>query len=189
MITARLSTRQDPAGAGHFGAPRGDRTHKGQDYCCLPGAEILAPVPDGQVWSVSKWGYPYTDGYGGVSRRIDFLAPQSQKIRSGAGSPVNFTIRDNIETDRTVSGTITLEYYASLTPLSSSAGATTNGVLTRFPNIYLFGCLAQLYSFGQDTEEESKWRSKFERAILGANKRDRDGRYLAPAGRVRGSTP
>jgi|TARA_Y100000310_G_scaffold198415_1_gene198452 hypothetical protein len=68
MITARLSTRSDPAGAGHFGAPRGDRTHKGQDYCCLPGAEILAPVPDGQVWSVSKWGYPYTDGYGGVNQ-------------------------------------------------------------------------------------------------------------------------
>ena len=126
---------------------------------------------------------------GGVSRRIDFLAPQSQKIRSGAGTPVNFTIRDNIEADKTVTGTITLEYYASLTALGSGAGATANGVLTRFPDIYLFGCLAQLYSFGQDTEEESKWRSKFERAILGANKRDRDGRYLAPAGRVRGSTP
>ena len=61
MITAQLSTRSDAAGAGHFGAPRGNRKHKGQDYACLPATEILAPVPDGQVWSVSKLGYPYGD--------------------------------------------------------------------------------------------------------------------------------
>ncbi|MEE9580159.1 MAG: hypothetical protein V3V74_02440 [Nitrosomonadaceae bacterium] len=124
---------------------------------------------------------------GGRERRIDMVAPQSQKIRSGAGSPANFTIRDAVEADRTITGTLTLEYYTSLTPLSSSN--TSNGVLARFPDIYLFGSLSQVFGYAQDTEEEVKWLGKFEQAILGANKQDRDGRYLAPAGRVRGSTP
>lgn len=124
---------------------------------------------------------------GGVSRRIDMIAPQSQKIRSGSGSPVNFTIHDDIQADRTISGTLTLEYYASLTALSSSN--TSNGVLSRFPDIYLFGGLMNSFSQGEDTEEELKYRARFENAILGANKQDRSGRYMAPAGRVRGSTP
>jgi len=59
MITARLSLRNDAAGAGHFGAPRGSRTHKGQDYA----ATIEAPVSG----KVTKLGYPYGSGYGGAS--------------------------------------------------------------------------------------------------------------------------
>lgn len=126
---------------------------------------------------------------GGESIRINPVAPQSQIIKSGSGIPSNFTVRDSVEFDRTPNGTVTLEYYASLTSLGTASGATVNGVLTRFPDIYLFGALSQMFGFSEDTEEELKWKSKFESAILGANKQDRDGRYLAPAGRVRGSTP
>lgn len=124
---------------------------------------------------------------GGKSARLDSVAPQSQKIQSGAGIPANFTIRDSVEFDRTPNGSVTLQYYAEETALSTATA--TNAVLTRFPNVYLFGSLAHLFGYAEDTEEETKWRGKFERAILGANKQDRDGRYLAPAGRKRGSTP
>jgi|TARA_Y100000310_G_scaffold172462_1_gene172579 hypothetical protein len=124
---------------------------------------------------------------GGKSKRIFSVAPQSQKITSGAGVPSNFAIRDGVEFDRTPNGTVTLEYYASEADLSTATAA--NAVLTRFPNIYLFGALAHLFGQGEDAEEEGKWRSKFESAILGANNQDRSGRYLAPAGKSRGSTP
>lgn len=124
---------------------------------------------------------------GGRSNRIFSVAPQSQIIKSAAGVPSNFAIRDGVDFDRTPSGTVTLEYYAQAAALSTATAA--NAVLTRFPNVYLFGSLAHLFGQAEDTEEETKWRSKFESAILGANKQDRDGRYLAPAGRVRGSTP
>ncbi|KAM9783387.1 leukocyte cell derived chemotaxin 2, tandem duplicate 1 [Syngnathus typhle] len=33
----------DPLGAGHYGAPRGSRTHQGLDIICNDGSEIYAP--------------------------------------------------------------------------------------------------------------------------------------------------
>jgi hypothetical protein len=58
MIRQRLGLRDDPAGLGHFGAPRaGGRTHRGIDYRCAPGGEVLAPVRG----VVTRLGYPYGD--------------------------------------------------------------------------------------------------------------------------------
>ncbi len=47
----------DVHGSGSFGAPRGSRTHKGDDYACPVGSSILAPI-NGKV---TKIGYPYGD--------------------------------------------------------------------------------------------------------------------------------
>ena len=49
--------RSDEAGDGHFGAHRGDRTHKGIDYLCDPRCFVYSPVEG----IVSKLGYPYSD--------------------------------------------------------------------------------------------------------------------------------
>lgn len=58
MIRARLQIRgQDHHGAGYFGAPRKNKSHRGIDYAALPGTVILSPVPG----SVTKLGYPYGD--------------------------------------------------------------------------------------------------------------------------------
>lgn len=51
--------RNDPAGLGHFGAPRGSRKHRGRDYECRIDAEILSPVDgvvvsDGQAYRSTK---------------------------------------------------------------------------------------------------------------------------------------
>lgn len=47
----------DAQGCGHFGAGRGDHTHKGVDMACTPGTEVKSPVR-GQV---TKLGWPYAD--------------------------------------------------------------------------------------------------------------------------------
>ena len=47
--------RSDAAGDGHFGAPRGSRTHRGVDYVCRPGGFVFAPISG----KVTKLGYPY----------------------------------------------------------------------------------------------------------------------------------
>lgn len=47
----------DPQGAGHFGAPRGSRTHRGIDLKCEPGSHVPSPVGG----EVTKIGYPYGD--------------------------------------------------------------------------------------------------------------------------------
>jgi len=58
MIKATLPLRgTDPMGAGHYGAPRGSRTHRGIDYAAEPGTGIH-PVKAGVV---SKLGYTYSD--------------------------------------------------------------------------------------------------------------------------------
>ena len=47
----------DPAGAGHFGASRGARLHKGFDLHCIPNQPLL------NIWPgvVTKIGFPYAD--------------------------------------------------------------------------------------------------------------------------------
>lgn len=51
--------RNDAAGAGHFGAPRGERTHTGVDYCAVPGGVLTSPV----AGIISKYGYCYEEDW------------------------------------------------------------------------------------------------------------------------------
>jgi len=45
----------DAQGSGAYGAPRGERKHKGVDYACRPGTKVYAAV-----WGrVTRLGYPY----------------------------------------------------------------------------------------------------------------------------------
>lgn len=77
----------DPWGQGHFGAPRGSRTHNGQDYCCPVGARILSPA----TGIVTNVGYPYGDDLTfryvqvtdreGAEHRVFYISPL---VRHGA---------------------------------------------------------------------------------------------------------
>lgn len=58
MKLSELKRRgSDGFGAGHFGAPRGSRTHKGVDLLAQSGEAINSPV----TGTVTKVGYPYGD--------------------------------------------------------------------------------------------------------------------------------
>ena len=57
MILVEPIERNDALGLGHYGAPRGSRTHKGIDFAVFPGSLILAPVNG----IITKYGYPYRD--------------------------------------------------------------------------------------------------------------------------------
>ena len=52
-----LELRNDEAGLGHFGAPRGSHTHRGIDFACTPGSPLLSPVEG----VVTRHGYCYKD--------------------------------------------------------------------------------------------------------------------------------
>jgi hypothetical protein len=45
-----LGIRNDKAGGGYYGAPRGDRRHKGLDFECVPGQEIYMPRGGTLAW-------------------------------------------------------------------------------------------------------------------------------------------
>ncbi|NIV03279.1 hypothetical protein GWN26_01965 [Candidatus Saccharibacteria bacterium] len=55
MNTAKLTSptglgiRNDPAGSGNYGAPRGKRRHNGIDFLCTPGQTVRCPVALGRV--------------------------------------------------------------------------------------------------------------------------------------------
>lgn len=55
--------RSDAAGDGNYGAKRGKRTHTGIDLVCIAGETVISPV----TGKVTKIGYPYASGKGGVN--------------------------------------------------------------------------------------------------------------------------
>jgi len=120
-----------------------------------------------------------------------YRAPEQLIRVDTTGLPRFFTvIGNNIEFDRVpdFAYTIELRYFATPTPLSSTNA--TNTVLDNHPNIYLFGCLWAVFEFAVDEIQAQKYYSRFISAILGANKRDKEGRFgTAPAMRIESSTP
>ncbi len=49
--------RSDPAGSGLYGAPRGNRRHRGLDLLCAPGQTVVAPLA-GRIVRIAR---PYAD--------------------------------------------------------------------------------------------------------------------------------
>lgn len=121
---------------------------------------------------------------------LQYSPPDGLLVHSSSGTPSAFTVYGSvIELDKQPgSGTFELTYYQKLTPLSTSNA--TNAIMDEYPNLYLYGGLAELFAWAQDTEEESKWRGKFMTEIVEANSRAKSGRYgPTPAARAAGSTP
>ena len=109
---------------------------------------------------------------------LEFRTPSQLKIRKGTGTPCFFTIRGNeIELDiiSDKAYTVTFTYFAEFQPLTSLN--QTNIVLTKYPTIYLYACLRQVYLYLQDNEEASKWSIESLSAIMSANKAEKAGRY------------
>jgi hypothetical protein len=126
------------------------------------------------------------DGFGELS----YKTPQAMTRRDNPGQPLFFTVRESLEFDviPDIAYNIEMSFYATQAALTSLA--PTNSILTRFPNIYLFGCLWAAFTYANDEDEAQKYYSRFIRAIQGANKEDRKGRFGPnPMSRVEGSTP
>lgn len=116
------------------------------------------------------------------SRELTYRTPESMDIRSSSGIPTDFTITDLIEFNVTPDSTYgyELNYYKSLTALDGTN--TTNDILTRYPQVYLFGALKHYFDWARDNEQAMKFEQKYYTAIQDANKSDRKGRY--PSGKA-----
>lgn len=109
---------------------------------------------------------------------LEFRTPSQLKIKENTGTPCFFTIRGNeIEFD-VVSDkayTVTFTYFSEFQPLTDLN--QTNIVLTKYPTIYLYSCLRQVFLYTQDNEEAGKWSNEALSAIASANKAEKAGRY------------
>lgn len=55
-----LGMRSDAKGEGYYGAPRAGRKHRGYDFECVPGQEVICPIgPDAEIERIAK---PYVTG-------------------------------------------------------------------------------------------------------------------------------
>jgi hypothetical protein len=119
-----------------------------------------------------------------------YSTPEGMYISQDSGIPGVYTITSQLEFDRSPDSAYTIEYqyYASLSALS--AGSPTNAILTRFPNIYLFGSLWALYLWALQEDKAEYYYGMFMQAIQTANREDSKGRHgPAPAMRYGGPTP
>lgn len=109
---------------------------------------------------------------------LQFQAPQQMNKKVSTGRPNFFTVIGNeIQFDVTPDSDyiVEVQYFRKATPLSDAN--LTNEILTNHPSIYLFGALTALFSYSQDTEQQSKYTQMFFASIKGANKADKKGRY------------
>lgn len=121
---------------------------------------------------------------------LDFDTLNSTVVRDGAGRPSIYMLTSQIEYDiiPDLAYVTNFTYYGIPTALSASN--TTNAILTKYPNIYLYGALWALNQFANDTEEEQKYYAKFIKAIGGANAADAAGSFGASSQRKpRGRNP
>lgn len=108
---------------------------------------------------------------GGVYPTLDYLPPDrfhSTYASSVTERPVAYTIEGNIiyfAPEPADSYTMTYTY----TGKPDIATDNTNRLLTIYPDIYLFGALAETADFLQDTEAQAKYEGRYQSAIKSAN--------------------
>lgn len=106
---------------------------------------------------------------------LKYRTPHELRVYDSAGHPCFYTITSQIEFDRVADVAYTLNrvYYAKLTAISESNA--TNAILTRFPSIYLYGCLAHLHKWTKNIEKALSYHELFMDAIQMANAQEQWG--------------
>jgi hypothetical protein len=92
--------------------------------------------------------------------------------RETEGRPLSYTIHEQIEFDRPPDENYSAEiiYYKEVTPLSDSN--TTNVILGKSPDAYLYGALACTASWLMHDERVPMWESMYQEAIARLHKAD-----------------
>jgi len=89
--------------------------------------------------------------------------------RGSTGIPKYYCVSDDIEFDKKWSEDTSIKARVKLKYGLSNA-SSTNDLLTRYPNIYLFGALAEAFSYLQMDDQASKFDMKFQEAMKLANR-------------------
>lgn len=116
---------------------------------------------------------------------------EMNRVRNEAtGKPSFFTIHEEIEFNTVPDSGYTVEmiYYAEFVALSDSN--TSNGLLVRSPDLYLYGALMASAPFLVDDERIAVWERLYTSARDGLAQADKRSRHANPlVSRVSGATP
>jgi hypothetical protein len=114
----------------------------------------------------------------------------SEVLKTRATMPTFYTINSKVELDAIPdkSYTLEMEYYKILDALTETN--TTNDVITKYPNLYLYGGLTELFLWARDPDEAERYLAHFEAALINAKHEQNRGRFgPAPSMRFNGPTP
>lgn len=110
----------------------------------------------------------------GVSPNIDYVSPDKYKQDYGdtgyTGAPHAYTtIGDKVYFGPTPDAiyTVSIIYRGSVTPLTDAA--STNSILTKWPNVYLYAALVESVEVTKNTTDGERWETRFRDAIDGIN--------------------
>lgn len=117
---------------------------------------------------------------GNLDTPVKYLPPaQFDALRNNAGIPQFFTVvGSEILTSPSNSGNLVMTYHARFTPLSDAA--TSNVLLTNYPDVYLHGSLAQLYTYCFDQNMAVFHGGLFDNAVKRVIKDNRERKYPGP---------
>lgn len=132
-----------------------------------------------------------TSGTGAYNTPLEFISPvQAGQTypSSAAGVPVHFSISGGVLTTypNGGAGTVTMIYYARLPAL---AIWQANWLLTKAPDVYLYGALLEAAPFLGDDGRIQTWAGLFEQAVNALQAADQRSRYANSVSRVRCPTP
>ena len=109
---------------------------------------------------------------------------------STTGKPSYFTVRNEIEFDKSPDSSYSGEivYYKAETALSDAN--TSNNILSRAPDAYLYGALLASAPFLMNDERIAIWAGLYRETVEGLGKARRQERSVGPLiSRVAGATP
>ncbi len=114
---------------------------------------------------------------GGVKRELTNTAPASLHRNGESGIPCKYSITDAIVFDNVPDGAYSLEltYYAR--PATLDTVNNTNAILTAYPSIYLYACLASVSDLSGEDADAERFYQKMMRSIKGAIRSSRKLRY------------
>lgn len=117
---------------------------------------------------------------GNLANPVKYLPPaQFDALRNRSGLPQFFTIiRDQILTIPQNTGNLIITHKSRFVPLSDVA--PTNVLLTDFPDVYLHGSLAQLYTYVFDVNMATLHGGLFDNAVKRIIKDNNDRKYGGP---------
>lgn len=105
-----------------------------------------------------------------------------------SGYPTHYVIQGSTLTAYPTSdSSIVLTYFAAIPALSDSI--TTNWLLTKAPEIYLYGTLIESAPFMEDDNRLATWLSLYKNAVDDLQAADTRALWGKAVARIRGSTP
>lgn len=126
-------------------------------------------IPDDYLeWIAAQW----TSADAKRVQMLRYVEPDSPEFRHRyrpGGDPQYFSVLgDQVQTRSLLPGAVSLTYYRQIPPLS--ADKPTNWLLTKAPELYLYGVMAEAYRFQKDEARNQKWLAdgmSFLQALMG----------------------